>query len=101
MSVAFKIDTEFEVELARLFTVLNDVSSWAVFEKPRVMSTKNGQLTLAFDDRTRAILSFELVEGAVKLRVVHELLKDASEIKPREQYWFEVLAGVRRRLEAS
>lgn len=101
MALSFKVEETFSVELQRLFTVLNDVSSWAVFDRPRVLGTKNGQITLAFDDRTRAILSFEIVDGLVRLRVVHELVPDTAGIKPREQYWQEVLAGIHRRLELS
>lgn len=99
MALSFKVEEMFNVELQRLFTVLNDVSSWVVFDRPRVLGTKNGQITLAFDDRTRAIISFELVDGSVNVRVVHELVPDLDGIKPRELYWREVFSGVHRRLE--
>lgn len=101
MALSFKIEETFNVELQRIFTVLNDVSSWAVFDRPRVLGTKNGQITLAFEDRTRALISFELESGAIKVRVVHELVPDIDGIKPREQYWREVFAGVHRRLDVA
>ena len=99
MSLAFKIEETFKVELQRIFTVLNDVASWSVFDKPRVLGTKGGKITLAFEDQTRAFLNFEILPDGVKVQIVHELLVDEAAIRPRELYWKEVLAGIHRRLE--
>jgi hypothetical protein len=101
MSLAFKIEETFGAELQRIFTVLNDVPSWSVFEKPRVLGTKGGKLTLSFDDKTRAIINFEILPAGVKVQIVHELLADEAAIKPRELYWREVLQGIHRRLDVA
>lgn len=91
---------DFQVELSRLFTVLNDVQSWAVFDRPRVLTSKGGKISLAFDDRTRAHLQFVVKDGGlVTLQVQHELIPQEAGIKPRDLYWREVLNGVQRRLE--
>lgn len=99
MAVAFKIDEDFETGLGQLFSVLSDVNAWVVFDRPRLISAKNGQVKLAFDDQSRAIISFEIIDGGVRAHLVHELLKNESEIKPRQLYWREVLAGMHRRLD--
>lgn len=101
MSLAFKLEETFDVELQRIFTVLNDVSSWSVFEKPRVLGTKGGKITLSFEDKTRAIINFEILPAGVRVQIVHELLSDEAAIKPRELYWREVLAGIHRRLDVA
>ncbi|WP_296630329.1 hypothetical protein [Rhodoluna sp.] len=99
MAVAFKIEETFQVELARMYTVLSDVASWSVFDKPRLVSAKNGKITLAFVDGTRAFIDFMIVDAGVAIRVVHELLKDESAISAYQKYWNEVFVGIRRRLE--
>lgn len=101
MSLTFKVEEAFEAELQRLFTVLNDVDSWSVFDKPRVLGTKGGKITLAFDDQTRAIINFEILPSGVKVQILHELLPDKAAIKPRKLYWREVFTGIHRRLEVS
>jgi hypothetical protein len=101
MSLAFKLEETFNAELQRIFTVLNDVASWSVFDKPRVLGTKGGKITLAFEDQTRAFINFEILPDGVRVQIVHELLTDEAAIKPRELYWREVLAGIHRRLELS
>jgi hypothetical protein len=91
---------EFEVELSRLFTVLNDVQSWAVFDRPRVLTAKGGKISFAFDDKTRAHAHFVVKDGSVLvLQIQHELIPTEAGIKPRDLYWREVLSGVQRRLE--
>lgn len=99
MSLAFKLEETFDVELQRIFTVLNDVASWSVFDKPRVLGTKGGKISLAFEDQTRAFINFEILPVGVRVQIVHELLADEAAIKPRELYWREVFAGIHRRLE--
>lgn len=99
MAISFKLQEDFETGLAQLFSVLSDVSAWVVFDRPRLITAKNGQVKLAFDDGTRAIISFELVENGVRANILHELLKSELEIKPRELYWQEVLSGMHRRLD--
>jgi len=91
---------EFDVELSRLFTVLNDVQSWAVFDRPRVLTTKGGKISFAFDDRTRAHIQFVAKDGGpIVIQVQHELIPTEAGIKPRDLYWREVLNGVQRRLD--
>lgn len=91
---------EFDVELSRLFTVLNDVQSWAVFDRPRVLTTKGGKISFAFDDRTRAHIQFVAKDGGpIVIQVQHELIATEAGIKPRDLYWREVLNGVQRRLD--
>jgi hypothetical protein len=96
----FTVKRDFEVELARLFTVLNDVQSWAVFDRPRVLTAKGGRISFAFDDRTRAHILFVVKDGGgITLQIQHELIPTQAGIKPRDLYWREVLNGVQRRLE--
>jgi hypothetical protein len=99
MPFSFKLQEEFDSGMGQLFSVLSDVSSWVVFDRPRLISAKNGEVKLAFSDNTRAIISFELIEAGVRANITHELLKDESEIKPRQLYWQDVLAGMHRRLD--
>ena len=96
----FTMKREFDVELSRLFTVLTDVQSWAVFDRPRVLTAKGGKISFAFDDKTRAHAQFVVKDGgAIVLQVQHELIPSEAGIKPRDLYWREVLSGVQRRLE--
>jgi len=96
----FTMKREFDVEMSRLFTVLNDVQSWAVFDRPRVLTAKGGKISFAFDDKTRAYIQFVAKDaGAIVVQVQHELIPSEAGIKPRDLYWREVLAGVQRRLE--
>lgn len=96
----FTMKREFDVEMSRLYTVLNDVQSWAVFDRPRVLTAKGGKISFAFDDKTRAHLQFVVKDGgAIVLQVQHELIPSEAGIKPRDLYWREVLGGVQRRLE--
>lgn len=99
MPIEFKMQDDFDSGMGQLFSVLSDVGSWAVFDRPRLISAKNGQVKLAFNDNTRVIISFEVFDGGVRVHIVHELLKSESDVKPRELYWHEVLAGMHRRLD--
>lgn len=98
MSIAFKIHEDFDSALAQVFSVLSDVDSWVVFDRPRLISAKNGEVRLAFQDMSRAIITFEIIDGGVRVHVVHELLTKESEVKARGLYWAEVLGGLQRRL---
>lgn len=99
MAIAFKTQESFQSSTGQLFSVLSDVSAWVVADRPRLISAKNGTVTLAFDDNTRATISFEVVEDGVLAKIIHEFLKNESEIKPRQRYWQEVLANLHRRLD--
>lgn len=99
MAISFKLQDDFESGMGQLLSVLSDVSAWVVFDRPRLISAKHGVVKLAFDDNSRAIISFELIESGVRANIIHELLKNESEIKPRELYWKKVLAGMHRRLD--
>jgi hypothetical protein len=96
----FTMKREYDIEMSRLFTVLNDVQSWAVFDRPRVLTAKGGKISLAFDDKTRAHIQFVVKDGgAIIVQIQHELIPTEAGIKPRDLYWREVLNGVQRRLE--
>jgi hypothetical protein len=96
----FTLKREYDIEMSRLFTVLNDVQSWAVFDRPRVLSAKGGKISLAFDDKTRAHMQFVVKDGGtIIVQIQHELIPTEAGIKPRDLYWREVLNGVQRRLE--
>jgi hypothetical protein len=96
----FTMKREFVVEMSRLYTVLNDVQSWVVFDRPRVLTAKGGKISFAFDDKTRAHIQFVNQDGgAIVVQIQHELIPSEAGIKPRDLYWREVLAGVQRRLE--
>jgi hypothetical protein len=99
MAVAFKIHEDFQSALAQVFAVLSDVDSWVVFERPRLITAKNGEVRLAFQDMSRAIISFEIIDGGVRVYIVHELLSDEASVKAKTLYWGEVLAGLHRRLD--
>jgi hypothetical protein len=98
MSIAFKIHEDFTSALPQVYAVLSDVDSWVVFERPRLISAKNGEVRLAFQDMSRAIVSFEIIDGGVRVHVVHELLNDEASVKAQGLYWAEVLGGLQRRL---
>lgn len=99
MSIAFKLQEDFSSALAQVYSVISDVDSWVVFERPRLISAKNGEVRLAFADMSRAIISFEIIEGGVRVHIVHELLREESGVKTKQLYWAEVMAGMHRRLE--
>jgi hypothetical protein len=96
----FTMKREYDIEMSRLFTVINDVQSWAVFDRPRVLTAKGGKISLAFDDKTRAHVQFVVKDGGkIIVQIQHELIPTEAGIKPRDLYWREVLNGVQRRLE--
>lgn len=99
MATSFKLHEDFEAGLGQIFSVLSDVDSWVVFERPRLISAKNGEVRLAFEDNSRAIISFEIIEGKVRVHILHELLVAESAIRARDLYWAEVLSGLHRRLD--
>lgn len=99
MAIAFNVQEDFNSGSGQLLSVLSDVSAWVVPDRPRLISSKNGEVTLAFDDNTRAKISFEVLGDGVRAKIHHELLKNESEIKPRQQYWKEVFVSFHRRLD--
>lgn len=100
MSLAFKIEDSFDVSLPRLTTVLNDVDSWQIEDRPRLLLSKPDRIQFAFEDGTRAIIDWQTAGEIVQLRIVHELLNmPDSEIEPRRNWWQEVLGQIHSRLE--
>lgn len=99
MAIAFKLQEDFESGLGQLFSILSDVSSWVVFDRPRLISAKNGEVRLAFEDNSRAVISFEIIEGGVRANIVHELISEEAQVKAKQLYWSEVMAGLHRRLD--
>ena len=99
MATSFNTEEIFQSSAGQLLSVLSDVSAWVVADRPRLITAKNGEVILAFEDNTRAKISFEVVEDGVRAKIIHEFLKNESEIKPRQHYWQEVLASLHRRLD--
>ena len=99
MTTALNTQDVFQSSAGQLFSVLSDVSAWVVSDRPRLITAKNGEVTLAFEDNTRAKISFEVVEAGVRAKIIHEFLKNESEIKARNHYWTEVFASLHRRLD--
>ena len=99
MAIAFKLEEDFQSALGQIFSVLSDVDSWVVFERPRLISAKNGEVRLAFEDNSRAVISFVLLEGGVRVQILHELLSAETAVKEKQLYWAEVLGGLHRRLD--
>lgn len=100
MSLAFKLEDSFEVSLPRLVTVLNDVESWNIEDRPRLLLAKPDRIQLAFEDGTRAIIDWVVEAPIVKIRIVHELLnKVEADLEPRAHWWKTLLEQLHNRLE--
>ena len=82
-----------------MYGLVNDVAAWSVFEKPRILNANSGKISFSFEDLTRAFIEFSVSGSETKMRIIHELLKSEGDIKPRELYWAEVIAGLKRRIE--
>jgi hypothetical protein len=99
MALAIKAEEIFEASAGQVLSVLGDVTSWQVADRPRLISAKNNKVTLAFEDFSRAVITLETVELGSTAKIIHELIKDDSQAKVRQTYWRDVLAEMHQRLD--
>jgi hypothetical protein len=99
MTLAIQAEVNFPAGAGQVLSVMSDVSSWQVSDRPRLISAKNNKVTLAFDDYSRAFITLETAEHGSNAKILHELIKDDSQLKARELYWKDVLAEMRQRLD--
>jgi len=99
--VALAINAEgiFEASAGQVLSVMSDVTSWQVADRPRLISAKSNKVTLAFEDFSRAVITLETVEHGSTARIFHELINDDSQAKDRQTYWRDVLAEMHQRLD--
>ena len=99
MALAINAEEIFEASAGQVLSVLSDVTSWRVTDRPRLISAKNNKVTLAFEDFSRAVITLETVEHGSRARILHELIRDDSQAKVRQTYWRDVLAELHQRLD--
>ncbi len=99
MALSFVIQEKFLASPSQVISVLSDVASWGVADRPRLISIKNEKVTLAFDDITRAVISVESSDSHAKTNVLHELIKDKAQVTARKNYWKKVFIEMHRRLD--
>ena len=90
----------FDADLARVYLVLQDIESWPDVERPRLVNLKHEELlTFAFEDLTRATLTFSSVFGGKQLvSLQHEAILDAEGSRHWAEYWTAVLTATSVRL---
>jgi len=99
MSLAIQAEVNFPAGAGQVLSVMSDVTSWEVSDRPRLISAKNNKVTLAFEDFTRAVITLETVEHGSTAKILHELIRDDSQLEARQLYWKDVLSEVRNRLD--
>lgn len=99
MAKSIEATEQFLASAGQVLSVFSDVSSWQVQDQPRVISAKENKVTLAFEDLSRAVIIMEPTESGSVAKILHELLRDDSQIRARETYWHEVLLEMHRRLD--
>lgn len=99
MALSIQAEVNFPAGVGQVLSVMSDVSSWQVADRPRLISAKNNKVTLAFEDFSRAVITLETVEHGSTAKILHELIKDGSQVNSRQFYWKEVLAEMRQRLD--
>lgn len=99
MTLAIQAEVIFPAGAGQVLSVMSDVTSWEVSDRPRLISAKNNKVTLAFEDFTRAIITLETVEHGSTAKILHELIKDGSQLEARQLYWKDVLSEMRKRLD--
>jgi len=99
-SLLLKTRKFFAADLARVYLVLQDIESWPDLERPRIVNLKHEELlTFAFEDLTRATLTFEPVFGGKQLvSLQHEAILDADQARHWAEYWTSVLTAASVRL---
>jgi hypothetical protein len=99
MALSIQAEVSFPAGAGQVLSVMSDVSSWQVADRPRLISAKNNKVTLAFEDFSRAVITLEPVEHGSNARILHELIKDDLQVNARQIYWKDVLAEMRQRLD--
>jgi hypothetical protein len=99
MALAIQAEVIFPAGAGQVLSVLSDVTSWQVADRPRLISAKSNKVTLAFEDFSRAVITLETVEHGSTARIFHELIKDDSQAKARQTYWKDVVAEMHQRLD--
>ena len=99
MALAINAVEIFEASAGQVLSVMSDVTSWQVADRPRLISAKSNKVTLAFEDFSRAVITLETVEHGSTARIFHELIKDDSQAKARQTYWKDVVAEMHQRLD--
>ena len=99
---ATSVSRDFNVQIARLFTVLVDLQTWPANPAPRMLLRKeNERFQVVFEDASRAMITFVEHEPAyVTVVVAHELLETEHDAKMVEDYWTRLLESVAVRLGA-
>lgn len=84
----------FSVEVARLFSILNDPDSWSQpAPRTRINVVANTRLGYAFANGTKADIAFETVNSRVtKVTIEAYNLHDETELEQASSYWHEVIA---------
>ena len=97
---ATSVSRDYNIELARLFTVLVDLENWPANPAPRMLLRKeNERFQVAFEDASRASLTFvEHEPGYVTVVVSHELLESVRDAELVEGYWQRLLESAAIRL---
>lgn len=99
MALSIQAEVNFPAGAGQVLSVMSDVSSWQVADRPRLISAKNNKVTLAFEDFTRAVITLETAENGSTAKILHELIKDGSQLESRQIYWKEVVVEMRQRLD--
>ena len=99
-SLLLKTRKFFAADLARVYLVLQDIDAWPDGERPRIVNVKHeALLTFAFEDLTRATLTFESIFGGKQLVTLqHEAILDAEQARGWADYWTTVLTAASIRL---
>lgn len=99
---ATSVSRDFNVELARLFTVLVDLQNWPANPTPRMLLRKeNERFQVVFEDASRAMITFvEHEPSYLTVVVAHELLETEHDARMVEAYWTRLLESVASRLGA-
>jgi hypothetical protein len=99
MALKIQATEIFSAGAGQVLSVMSDVKSWQTTDQPRLISAKGNKVTLAFDDNSRAVITFENNEAGSSAVILHELLKDDSQASARQTYWRGVLIQLHQRLD--
>ena len=99
MALSIQAEVNFPAGAGQVISVMSDVSAWQVDDRPRLISAKNNKVTLAFEDFSRAVITLETAEHGSTAKILHELIKDGSQVAARQIYWKDVLAEMHQRLD--
>lgn len=90
------------VDLGRLYTILDDPDSWPLAApRRRTLIEKNQRLGFAFDNETKAEISFETIKNSLtKISIRAENLHDRDEVTWATNYWATILDSLVKRTQA-